>query len=225
MAMKDSDSDALWYQNAANIDLAIHQRMLETHSGKPILKYFDGDTMKSYQTPPRAFEAVHCHKDPMPESCVIENANDISIDNLELKLRDPNDENSLGVFTNVAIEEGSTIGRETASQHLTVPPLSYERMKEILEDAPVAANAANNVVKFLGDFGTKITEMGKQSYSVDSSILSFVRRECDDSVLESDDESESERDVFDPFVDCHLREWINSPKVAATDIKEGAELC
>jgi len=224
VAMKDSDIDAYWYQNVAHIDLATHQRMLATHSGKP-LKYFDGDTMKSYQTPPKAFEAVHCHKDPMPESCDVENANDISIDDLELKLSDPNDENSLGVFTKVDIEEGSTIGRKAVSQNLHVPSLSYEKMDKLLADSVSAADAANNVVKFLEGFGEKTTEMGKESYFVDSSILGFVNHACSNSVLDSDDETENGREVFDPFVDRHLREWINSPKVATTDIKEGVELC
>jgi len=241
VAMKDSDSNALWYRNAAKLNLDIHQRMLRTYSGNQPLKYFDADTMKSYQVPPKSFEAVHCHKEPMPKSCAVQDADDISVDDLEVKMSDPDDEESWGVYTKVDIEQGSTIGREANSQYLHIPPLSFERMNEIMESTPSAANAVTNVMKFVDDFGEETTEVGKEAYVVNSSILNFINHGCsasrnlekqslfhhdeDEEDEETDEDLDDERDVFDPFLDRHIYKWINSPNVAVMDISAGDELC
>lgn len=156
--MKDSNSNARWNQNAARINLAIHQRTVKTISGTPTLKYFDGDTMKSYQTPSKSFEAVHCNKDPVPEQCLITRADDISIDDLEVKMTDPSDSGSYGVFTKVDIKKGSTIGKKSASQYVHIPPLVLERMNEILESAPDAASSISDVMQFLEGYGQQTTE-------------------------------------------------------------------
>lgn len=241
VAMKDKNTNALWNENVAKIDLAIHQRMLHTHSGNPALKYFDGDTMRSYQVPSKPFEAVHCHKDPVPENCLVNKIGDISVDNLEVKLSDPDDDSSWGVFTKVDIEQGSTIGRKASSQYLYIPPLSFERMNEILESTPGVSSSISSIMQFLESYGRQTTEKGKESYFVDSSILAFISHGCsgtnniDDqfSFSESPDGSEpdlefpesfKQRDVFDPFLDRHLHGWINSPAVALVNIKEGVEL-
>jgi len=241
VAMKDSNTDALWNQHVAKIDLAIHQRTLKTHSGSPILKYFDGDTMLSYQVPSKSFEAVHCHKIPMPENCKVKIVNDISIDDLEVKPSGPAENNSWGVFTTVDIKRGSVIGRKAASQYVYIPPLAFERMSEILESAPKAANSIYKIMHFLEGYGRQTTELGKEAYFVDSSVLAFISHGCsgtnnvDDQSghMDSPDEikqgfgfvnSLNKRDVFDPYFDRHTPERLNSPIVALSDIKKGDEL-
>jgi len=241
VAMKDKNTNALWNQNVAKIDLAIHQRILRTHSGNPALQYFDGDTMVSYQVPSKPFEAVHCHKDPVPENCLVNKIGDISVDNLEVKLSNPDDDGSWGIFTKVDIKQGSTIGRQASSQYLHIPPLAFERMSEILERTPEASNFIYSVMQFLDSYGRQTTEKGKESYFVDSSILAFISHDCPGNnnidnrsefsksphVSELDFEAPESfrlRDVFDPFLDRHLHGWINSPAIALVDIKEGDEL-
>jgi len=241
VAMKDKNTNALWNQNVAKIDLAIHQRMVMTHSGAPALKYFDGNTMQTYQTPSKTFEAVHCNKDPVPDNCLVTKADDISIDNLEVKMTDPNDSESRGVFTKVDIKKGSTISRKSSSQYVHIPPLTFERMNEILESVPKAASPISDVMHFLEGYGRQTVEQGKEAYFVDSSILTFIRHGCSGTnnldnqseYSESADGIEQDfealktvygRDVFDPFIDRHLHQWINSPSIALRDIKNGDEI-
>jgi len=238
VAMKDSNSNALWNQNAAKVNLAIHQRTVRTNSGTPTLKYFDGDTMKSYQTPSKSFEVVHCNKDPVPEHCLITRVDDISIDDLEVKMTDPSDSESYGVFTKVDIKKGSTIGKKAAFQYVHIPPLTFERMNEILESAPDAASSISNVMHFLEGYGRQTTEQGKEAYFADTSSLTFIAHGCagtnnlDDQygLVESTEDIEQDyyvqrfRDVFDPFLDRHLMQWINGPSIALKDIKKGEEL-
>lgn len=78
IAFKGEESEALWYRNAAEIDAAIRKRMLKTvSSGANTLKYFDGRTMETeYQSPPKTYEAVYCRANPIPTSCVGEQAED-----------------------------------------------------------------------------------------------------------------------------------------------------
>ena len=56
--MKSYSNRKLWYRNSAEIDLSIHEKLLQTHSGKPQLKHLDGASMKNYQVPHKAFETL-----------------------------------------------------------------------------------------------------------------------------------------------------------------------
>lgn len=71
VACKTADCHSKWYANEAEIELAIHRRILRTKSGKSPLKYFDGSTMTNYQIPHKSFESVHCRRSPMPIDCEI----------------------------------------------------------------------------------------------------------------------------------------------------------
>eukprot|EP01083_Nonionella_stella_P189950 703592_1 len=59
---KDEEMGVNWYKNEAEVQIAIHERTLRTHSGKPVLKYFDGATMRRYQVPHKVFEATFCRQ-------------------------------------------------------------------------------------------------------------------------------------------------------------------
>ena len=69
VAMKSEISRKNWYRSGADIEIDIHERMVETKSGKSPIKYFDGATMTSYQLPSKAFESVFCKGSPKPSSC------------------------------------------------------------------------------------------------------------------------------------------------------------
>jgi S-adenosylmethionine decarboxylase proenzyme len=70
IALKSSNSDHLWYRNAAEIDLDITKRLIPTVSGEPALKVFDGATMNYYyQNPGKSTETVYCRERPTPTSC------------------------------------------------------------------------------------------------------------------------------------------------------------
>lgn len=87
VACKSSNCRANWYANEADIELAIHRRIIRTNSGKPPLKYFDGSTMSNYQIPHKSFESTHCRRTPMPIDCEIMKSHpnvDVSFDVLNV---------------------------------------------------------------------------------------------------------------------------------------------
>jgi len=73
VAMKSEASKKMWFRSAADINIAIHDRLIRTHSGLSPLKNFDGAMMESYQAPPKAFEIVYCKANPKPDSCKNDN--------------------------------------------------------------------------------------------------------------------------------------------------------
>jgi spermidine synthase len=69
LAFKDGATRKNWYRSEAEVELQLHKRILKTEQGTSSLRYFDGATMRQYQLPPRAFEAIHCRQDNTPEEC------------------------------------------------------------------------------------------------------------------------------------------------------------
>ena len=52
VAFKDVETRNRWYRSPAEVELDLSRRILTTKDGKSSLRYFDGATMKSYQSPP-----------------------------------------------------------------------------------------------------------------------------------------------------------------------------
>jgi hypothetical protein len=71
IACKSNDCAQEWNRNEAEINLRMHERILPSKSGKPMLKHFDGATMQSYMRPFKTWETMHCRQEPKPEECVI----------------------------------------------------------------------------------------------------------------------------------------------------------
>lgn len=69
VACKSEKCSEEWYLNEAEIDLRIRERILPTKSGTPALRYVDGSTMKKYQRPSSAWQAVYCRKLHRPVEC------------------------------------------------------------------------------------------------------------------------------------------------------------
>uniref|UniRef100_A0A6U1Q2V6 PABS domain-containing protein n=1 Tax=Cyclophora tenuis TaxID=216820 RepID=A0A6U1Q2V6_CYCTE len=60
-----------WFHNSAEVEFKIRQRILPRHDGENTLRYFDGATMHSYQTPTRAWQTVYCRAEPQPPECAL----------------------------------------------------------------------------------------------------------------------------------------------------------
>lgn len=85
VAMKGDSGNSMWRRSAAEIDIAIHKRILRTKSGKPALQNFDGSLMSGYMIPPKSFETVYCRAVPTPGSCLVGNAQTVE----DRRLYDP----------------------------------------------------------------------------------------------------------------------------------------
>ena len=69
IGFKSYNTGKRWYANAAQVDLRVKKRSVQTKSGTSPFHYFDGPTMVSYQVPHRAVEAVFCRRQPTPKEC------------------------------------------------------------------------------------------------------------------------------------------------------------
>ena len=124
IVMKDIKDDALWYRNEAEVQVAIHKRVMRSISGQPLLKYFDGATMKGFQVPHKVFQTVFCRQTPTPDGCILEQETliDVSDYDLEVKQSGAGSGSGRGVFTKVNIDQGMAIGREAGSHPVYFPP-------------------------------------------------------------------------------------------------------
>jgi hypothetical protein len=61
VALKDSDSRAQWFQNEAQVNLALATRLVPI-SADDVPLYFDGATMMQYQFTSRIVEEAWCHR-------------------------------------------------------------------------------------------------------------------------------------------------------------------
>jgi len=242
VAMKDSRSRQLWYQNRPQIDLQIHQRIKRSNSGQSTLKYFDSTVMKSYEVPNKVYETVFCRKVPTPESChQFDDDSSLSIGDLEVRQSQVGDNSGRGLFTKVDISKNTPIGLPESIHNVFFPSSTVYNMEDVIEyyeDAPV-----NAVYEYMDGYGWEINMRGLDEYGVDASILCFANHGCNGShnidewqYNESDDDlteenvtlelmkQENFRPVYDPYIDRHLPHMFNDIEYASRDIKAGEEL-
>jgi len=58
-----------WYARSDQVDFAIYERIVRTHSNERALHHFDGTTQFSYSIPPKAWETNYCKRQPKPFEC------------------------------------------------------------------------------------------------------------------------------------------------------------
>ena len=136
VAFKADDSDHAWYTNPAQIDVAIHNRILRTKSGNHALEYFDGATMRSYRNPHKVFESVFCRAEPKPDSCITDRFREsVPVSDLEVKMSSVGDGSGRGVFTKVDIKQGTAIAKEVNAQSVHIPGSSLELIERYMKES------------------------------------------------------------------------------------------
>ena len=69
LVCKSQACNTNWYKTPAQVDIAIHERILPSKSGLPLLKNFDGATMAGYRVPHKGAQTVFCRSFPTPIEC------------------------------------------------------------------------------------------------------------------------------------------------------------
>mmetsp|Transcript_39158 Transcript_39158/g.91230 ORF Transcript_39158/g.91230 Transcript_39158/m.91230 type:complete len:698 (-) Transcript_39158:99-2192(-) len=69
LACKKASCRQNFYRNEAEVNVAIHNKMIRTKSGRHPLKYFDGFTMGMYQTPSRPWQESFCRNTTNSQLC------------------------------------------------------------------------------------------------------------------------------------------------------------
>lgn len=129
LAAKDWSSRSLWFRNSAQVDFEIYKRIQASVSGKPLLEYFDGSVLEAFRAPHRVMETLYCRTSPTPMECIqSKKLPDIPLSNLRVGPSSIGDGSGRGVFTDVDIEEGSTVARKSSSYPINFPPSAYDLM-------------------------------------------------------------------------------------------------
>ena len=155
--MKNHHTRGLWYQTTAELELAIYDRLLRTHSGKSPLNFFDSATMKQYQVPDKAFEDVYCKKDPIPTTCLelrsfSEKLNNIPASDLEVKINSNGRSSRRGIYSTVDIKRGESIAVEQSSTNLYFKPSTVSCI-HLMEQNEKFGSLLGNVMNYIDGYG------------------------------------------------------------------------
>ena len=246
VAFKSYSNRLQWYLNEAELEIAIHQRILPTKDGKSPLNFFDGATMKTFQVPNKAFETVFCREYPRPDECdwcagFHPEAVDSPVSMFEVM---PTGEKGFGIFAKEDISKGSMIAAEESTKAIKCPPTTYEMMGTIARDFP-AAEALQVVPYYLHFYGFQSQVLGGPEYRVDSGILTFVNHGCNgtanmgdvgvsNAVTEATADPENmpprqgkvdeDGSIHHIVIDRHINQVMLSSDASMRDIKAGEEI-
>ena len=125
VALKNYESRSNWYRNAAEIQIELIERIVQTKSGNPALLHFDAATMISYQIPSKSFESIYCRQDDEPEECddyygFWPDINNIPISHVQVKKSGVSEQAGRGIFAVNDIPKDSMIdlGQGTKAFHM-----------------------------------------------------------------------------------------------------------
>lgn len=125
-AFKNRATFSNWNSNQAEFNALIHDRISQTYSGEPALRFFDGATMMTLQYPDRAMEEVFCRKQPIPFLCNERHGFDPEFSNspiysFDVK-RSSTSRDGSGLFTNSFVPKNSVIAIDEDVQDVSVMP-------------------------------------------------------------------------------------------------------
>ena len=152
VACKSTKCRKNWYRNAAQVDEAIHRRLIRTKSKKPALAYFDGATMSSFQQPRKVVETQYCRQSFLPEECKFSSGYDKNIPLFS--------ESQFDVQVN---EKGEV---QSVNAKVNIPKMSYIKTGEIMhiplksrEIIELEHEDTSPLKNFITSFGVNLSEV------------------------------------------------------------------
>jgi len=252
VCFKDSKLRSRWYQTAAEIDLKLHERLHRSTSiGKPVLLYFDGPTMISYQLPSKAQQTIYCRGEDGPWECneyvgIDPEAVNMPMSHLEVrKSTIPN--GGRGLFAAQDIPEGAGLLMNIAIQSFHILPSTWSVIENLrgwsyknYDYIPFVEQELFSLCTFTEGYGYVSTLLGKTHYTVDSGISTFCNHGCNGTYTYGDDDanfSEMDVDLYDPpetvlnkaniyspVFERHLRQILSVGDKILRDIKKDEEI-
>ena len=130
LAAKDSDVRSRWFSNEAELQLAVHQRILRTKDGKIPLRFIDGASMMQYQFPSRGAEQTFCRG----HACEGQHGFDPELVDFPVSAFEVKPSivanGGRGVFAKVFVPKGSIIGLEDCVHGMFSPSRTVELMEQ-----------------------------------------------------------------------------------------------
>mmetsp|Transcript_8027 Transcript_8027/g.8253 ORF Transcript_8027/g.8253 Transcript_8027/m.8253 type:complete len:360 (+) Transcript_8027:2407-3486(+) len=225
VACKSNNCHDNWYKNPSQIELAMHKRLRRSVSKKPMLKYFDGRTMQSYQYPTFGWEVSFCRKDPTPAECKV----GIGYSNTQLK--------HLSFDENFEIKFDATSQSFELYSKVDIPKLSNFLIDDIvMEISNELLKHEDNTLPFnsLAELlGSSESSLSRAYISI---VSSAVRGECSDANVEQlevwkdgkakEDDGSNRTGIYNPLLDRHLTKFETGLLFRPLrDISKGDALC
>lgn len=176
-----SDCRRSFFRNAAEIDLAIRQRIRPSKSGgaKSLLKYFDGETMGSYQRPSKAFESTFCRSVPAPPECEFgkayrKDSRRFGVDDFEVRTSEDGS-GTVGVFAKVDVPAYSYV---KTGEAFRVSPATAELLGDSARGFGGDGTSAKPLMDILEKHGLESTLKGQFEWYVDPGLYSLMNHGC-----------------------------------------------
>ena len=131
VALKNYESRSNWYRNAAEIQIELNERIVQTKLGAPSLLHFDAATMISYQIPSKSFESIYCRQDDEPEECedyygFWPDTNNIPISHVQVKKSGVSEQAGRGIFAVNDIPKDSMIDLDQGTKAFHMAPSTWD---------------------------------------------------------------------------------------------------
>jgi len=223
-----------WYAGSDAVDFQIYERIFHTAS-TPTLQHFDGSTQYSYQFPPKAWETVHCRREPTPYECQFRGL-DLSKSIHEIDIEDASkssfrfvkeDDGSYKVFATTKIEKGDYVMASDLASSLIITNPSKENLVANTQIKGVdSAVVIEDFLKFIDTHGHKSLMQGVENTVVEVGGSYMIRKVSDASEANVDRiravEGEK-RPPYSPVLDRH-RHSLDVFLVATRDIAVDEEI-
>jgi len=207
VAFKEYGTKANWQRPAPQMQIELYKRLQKTKSGKPILKYFDAETMMRYQLPPKAVETLYCRQDEHPYECDYYVGFDpAKVNNcpasecLKVEKSRISEFAGRGLIAARDIPESTALAVEGSAQQFSFPPFTFEVVQSMSDWAsmeggqdnlPLVKKEYNGFYTFIPGYGYGSILLGKIHYAVESDIMLFANHGCNGSFnygfIESED--------------------------------------
>ncbi|KAL7517141.1 hypothetical protein ACHAWX_002089 [Stephanocyclus meneghinianus] len=250
VAFKEYKTRSNWYRNAAEIQVQLHKRLLNTRSTQSPLVYFDSATMLNYQVPSKASEKHYC-RDYQDEDCdyrfgsLPADTVNIPVSHFEIRKSSVSDTAGRGVFAVQDIPRHACIALELSVKNFCVMPYTWTVIDSIYsrrkEKKSISIKSFEGLVYYILGYGYGSQLLGETHWTVDSSMLLFSNHGCNgtfnygtESIMLSElsvDINEipegldgSKAVAYSPFQERHLRSYSGTGDYTLRDIKAGEEI-
>lgn len=217
---KSSSCRQRFYAAPEEIDSQLAERVVGTHSNKPVLEYYDGTLQANFQVAPKAYETIYCRREPIPFECAY-----LTMDFSKLLFdfdEDPEKSSfeitETGVVATVDIPEGSFIMAKDLARSLLVSEATIQEIRDSGDQGKT------EFLKFIDTFGHSSTSSGKDRRVLEVGASHLLRS------VPSEEEANigrwvpsRKRPKYSPVYDRHSGSF-DVFMVATKDIPKGAEL-
>ncbi|KAL7568213.1 hypothetical protein ACA910_004214 [Epithemia clementina (nom. ined.)] len=179
IAPTDRHGQLRWFASEAQADLDIARRSALTKSGESAMKFMDGATMASYQTPSRKTENLYCKylaESNVNDRCSYRIDSDtVNVPSSAFEIRPADNAGAgQGVFSVEDIPAKAYLALDERVHGMLVMPKTLQ----LIDTMDEASGYLNRIHLFVHGYGTEIFPYGGGALIVDTGIFTFANHGC-----------------------------------------------